>query len=467
MAREIDHPSPHSEPDAWDILADGAVGLGDPARAARLLELGADRARDGGRRDEAGRLRLRAGAIVFQAGDYPEANAICGRVWDDSKSGPSRPKAGMLRVLARGRMIAARSAGTTRAGYLAAMNDLLRDYPNDPSTGEARWLLGANELAAGRPAAAMAHWEAIAPGQPRWISARLAIAEQLQRELDTLRIADNPTVVAESYKSAVSSLRKSLARDAEESESLDLELTLIRLDLTPGVGHPDHARSLCDRVAHRAGSDAQHARARMLRVIALAMIQQFAEAEREARVEGVRASSDDLLLAARLLDHSADATESDVNRSRIGRILRLLLVAGARHLDKLPPAGQAEARLRAIRAEIAVGDTESARRAFTEPNGPNAADLDPDSLRDLADAYFRVEAYGMAIDVERLRIRGLKPGSPEWIESRYGLALALYRDKKPREAQRIIDATAILHPELGGGSLKARFERLRQRIEPE
>ena len=62
---------------------------------------------------------------------------------------------------------------------------------------------------------------------------------------------------------------------------------------------------------------------------------------------------------------------------------------------------------------------------------------------------------------------GPRPGSLAWLDARYGLALALYRSGKADEARLIIDATAILHPELGGGDLSEKFERLRQRLQVE
>ena len=89
---------------------------------------------------------------------------------------------------------------------------------------------------------------------------------------------------------------------------------------------------------------------------------------------------------------------------------------------------------------------------------------DADGLRDLADTLVRLEAYGLAVDIERLRIKSLKPGSPGWFESRYGLALAFYRSQKRDDARKVIDSTAILHPDLGGSRLRDKFERLRRKI---
>ena len=104
-----------------------------------------------------------------------------------------------------------------------------------------------------------------------------------------------------------------------------------------------------------------------------------------------------------------------------------------------------------------------ARRSATD-RSPQSTANDP-LLRDLADIYTRLDAYELAVDVHRLRTRRTAPGSLAWLDARYGLALALYRSGKADEARRIIDATAILHPELGGGDLSEKFKRLRQRLQ--
>ena len=75
-------------------------------------------------------------------------------------------------------------------------------------------------------------------------------------------------------------------------------------------------------------------------------------------------------------------------------------------------------------------------------------------LKDLADTYFRLEAYTLAIEVERLRQKHLGNGSLPWFESRYRLALAQYRSGKTKDSLHLIDATAILHPDLGGSVLR-------------
>ena len=51
-----------------------------------------------------------------------------------------------------------------------------------------------------------------------------------------------------------------------------------------------------------------------------------------------------------------------------------------------------------------------------------------------------------------------------WFDARYALALAYFHTGQYKEAAQLIDATAILHPELGGGELHEKFIRLRQRL---
>jgi len=465
LAREVDRPTARSAPEAWDLLAEGAIGLGDPPRASTLLGLGADRAAGLGRREDAGRYRFKAGAILFRAGDYPGADALLGRVWDDPDSGPSRPRAGMLRALARGRALAEKAPGASRRAYDDALRDQVRAYPDDPSTSEARWLLGRIEQEEGRPEEAIRQWRAIPPGHPRWLASRAAIADQHRRDLDELRIADDAQAVRAQYREASAFLRESLSAATGDLDAVDLELASAWLDLTPGIGRIELARSLCERLMRRPGTEAVHARARALRVVALAMLDRFAEAEPEARAVGLGSTAEDALLAARLIDREAGESESDVHRARSGRLIRALLDVPLRDIDALTPPQRAEVRLRSIRATAFVAELDAARRALRATHNWDPADLDLDGLRDLADTFVRVEAYGLAVDVERLRARRLRPGSLAWLQSRYVLGLALDRDRKRDDARQVLDATAILHPDLGGGALRDRFERLRRRIE--
>ena len=336
FARALDEPPPHAEPDDWDLLADAALGLGDAPRASKLVVAAAERARTLGRPEEAARLLLRAGAILFQGGDYAGADALLGRSWDAPKPNPTRPKAGLLRALARGRALADPS-GASRSGYVAALRDLIREYPDDPNTPEARWLLAEAERDEGRTAEAVALWKAIPAGHPRWLASRLAIAAENQREVDDLRIGDDATTLRDRFREAVAFLRESAQRATVAADVTALDLAAARLDLTPTVGRPELARSLCDRIARQAGSAEDHARARVLRLVALGdERQRINEAEAEIRTAVAGAPAADLLAAARLIDHAAESVESEATRLRLGRLARAITDAASTARGRFP-----------------------------------------------------------------------------------------------------------------------------------
>ena len=468
LARSLDEPPPHAEPDDWDLLGDAALGLGDAPRASTLVVRGAERARTLGRPEESARLLLRAGAILFQTGDYAGADALLGRAWDVPRPNPVRPKAGLLRALARGRAQADRQPGATRAGYLASLRDLIREYPDDPATPEARWLLGEAEREDGRLAEAIALWKAIPVAHPRWLASRLAIAAENQRELDELRIGDDATAIRSRFREAGAFLRDSTRQATAAPDVAELDLAAARLDLTPNVGRPELARSLCDRIVHQAGSAEDHCAGR-----GSCGSSRLGDDAADRRGRGGDPRRDGRGIGRR----PAARGPADRPRGRRRRIRgqpppprpsRPRDHRGPRPRGERPRGARlAKWKLRAVRALVFAGDLEAARRLLRADPALDPAAFDLDDLRDLADAFLRMDAPAMAVEVERLRGRRLKPGSPAWLESRYLLALALYRDRKPGDARSIIDAAAILHPDLGGAHLKPRFERLRQRIDQE
>src|SRR5206468_2008666 len=146
--------------------------------------------------------------------------------------------------------------------------------------------------------------------------------------------------------------------------------------------------------------------------------------------------------------------------------LRVLLDPILKAQDRLSPAELAESRLRQVRAFLLSGDEPRARAALTDGLSMSP-ELGDRLLKDLADAYVRLGAFNIAADVHRLRSQRATTGSLPWFEARYGLALAYYRSQRAREAAKLIDATAILHPDLGGGELRDKFIQLRQRVNPD
>jgi hypothetical protein len=465
LARRVVEPDADQGPEAWEAVAEGALAMGDLPRASKLEAKAAARAEAMGHPAEAANLRLRAGAYLYQAECYDEADALLTQVADDPKAGAAHGGAGMLRAMARGRSLAQGRPGASRKAYNDALEAQIRDFPSDPSTQEARWLLGRLRLAAADREAAQALWSSIPPGSPRWVDARLAIARLDLDDLDILRIGNDRKRVEKRYEEARAFLTASREQAKGAVERAELDLALARLELTPIVGHPDQARLRCDQIQHSASQTDQHDRARRLQIVALAELNRFVEAEQAARDESNRSRPADLLEISRLLDHIASDSESDLRIRRFGLILRVLLTHALDRPDELPEDQAAEIRLRLSRSLLFRGDDAGARRTLTAWNG-RPPENDDRFLKDLADTYLRLEAYAMVIDVERLRLKHLTTGSPLWFEARYQLALAEYRAGNTKDALHLIDATAILHPDLGGEQLRDKFLRLRQRIGP-
>jgi hypothetical protein len=466
LARAGVEPAAGEPPDAWDALADAYQAAGELAKAADADARAADGAAAAGQAAEAAGYRLRAGAFFFQASRFAEADAALSRVADDPKAGAIRPRAGMLRALARGRALALNQPGASTAAYIDALERQIRDFPADPVTQEARWLLGELLRGSSERARARSLWTAIPPGSPRWLASRLAIAEMDRDELDRELINPDQRRLAQSFATADKYLAECLRQSRSEEDTAQVLLARARLNLVPNAGSPEAARDLCDRVARLPLTPAVQYRARLLRMIAMVELGRYLEAEREAQSHpdwDLPAERTALFDAIQLLDQGASIAATDLRQRRLGLVLKLLLESVLTLDQKFSTNELAELKMRMTRALLFVGQDREARRSMLDWKGAPAATTDR-LLRDLGDTYSRLEAYSLDVDVQRLRLKNNAVGSMPWFDARYALALSYYHTGQYKESAQLIDATAILHPELGGGELHEKFIRLRQRL---
>jgi thioredoxin-like negative regulator of GroEL len=457
------------DPAAWDLLAEARQIRGDTAGAGALEERAAERAEATHQPEAAAGYRLRGGGFLYQAGKYAEADSLLSQVAQNPNAGANRAKAGLLRALARGRALAAGSPGVTAGSYADALQWQIGEFPADPVTDEARWLLGTLENNAGEVGRAEALWKQIAAASPRWLDSRLALAGLQRAAVDAQLLIGDRTRMREEYVRANTFLEDCIKQAHGESAVAELLIAQIRLNLVPIAGRPALARELSSRLGRMELNANQRYRGRLLRLIALVQVgPPYLEAEREAQSHANwsdPAARTAFLDAVRLLDACASYSEDDLRQRRVGLVMRLLIQPATVDLeeDKWSAEERAEFKLRLARAFLFLGDERNAQAALrTWPGPPRRAS---DSLlRDLADSYERLEAYELAIDVQRLRVKNLASGSPGWFEARYGLALAYFHAGRLKEAAHLIDATGILHPDLGGGAIEKKFIRLRQRI---
>ena len=465
LAAAIEEPGPGLGPESWDALAEGQAILGHPDRAGALAAAAAEKAQALGHRERAVALRRRAAAFLFQAGSFARADALLTRIVDDPKAGEARPKAGLMRILARAKLLeqGGGDAKAAASAYLAALEGQIRDFPREDGADEARWRLGKARIAAGDREKAVGLWSDIAHSSPRWLAARLVVLDLLEGDLDAPLLNDDLAEARHVMDEAQRLLDRASAEAGDGPERAEVELRRALLDLIPEVGHPETALAACDRLARSAGRDPLRDRARRLRIVALAQLGRAVDAEREARVESTAAPFDELLDLCARLDRSARASESELARRRMGGIVRTLLAPILAKRPEITPARRAEAALRLARARFFGGDPDGARKTLTDAAiDPEA--LDDRLLSDLADQYAELDAHAPAADAYRLLARRREPGSIPWLAARFGQALAYSRSNRPREARQLIDGTAILHPDLGGGGLRNKFEHLRGRL---
>ena len=466
LARGQIEPTAQQPPEAWDAMAEAYQAAGKPAKAGQAALHAADRATALAQANAAAGARLRAGAFFFQGNQFPEADAALSKVVDDPAAGPLRARAGMLRALARGRALALRLPGSSTAAYAEALERQIREFPGDPATDEARWLLGDLAFGATNRDRALALWSAISPGSGRWLNARLAIAAVHRDDLDRLLINPDRHVLAERFARADSFLSESLRQTRSEDATAALLLARARLNLTPTTSRPEVARDICDRVMRLPVAPGIQYRARLLRMIAMIELGRYVEAERESQTHldwNIPAERAALFDVIRLLDHCAATATTDLRQRRFGLVLKLLIEPLLVVDREYTPQQVSELKMRLTRSLLFIGDDGDARRSLSSWRiAPNSGD--DRILRDLGDTYSRLEVYTLDIDVQRLRLQNNPSGSLTWFDARYALALAYYHSGQHKEAAQLIDATSILHPDLGGGELQEKFIRLSQRL---
>ncbi len=464
LARAIDEPNPKAKPESFETLADGRFLLGDSDKAIRLMLEGATQAEKANRLKLAGRLRYRAAAFLFQKEDFAQCDQVLTKLVADPIYGDVRPRASLLRILARERS-ALPGQDEARRAYIDSLTTHLRDFPADPTSGEARWRLGKASMLSGRRKEAFSLWNAVSRDSSRWLESRLAILETLREEIAADWKRGDQAEAERLKREAQTKSEETRTHCRDAAERFALELAKARLNLIPGIGNPRLALDDCERLRGAPGRLSQRVQAEHLRIVALALNRRFRDADFAASPVKGKLSPADALDMARLLDRAAEGIESDADRRRCGQLMTDLLAP----LDSLPtdPAAanlRDEFFLRRTRGLAFAGATESAWKILMSWN-PDQEKLDDPRLEVLADLEIRLGAFDRAVSTYRLLIQRRRTGSSAWLDARYGLALAYDRSGRGIEAMKLIRATELLHPDFGGGAIKTRFERLKREIE--
>lgn len=465
LARVITEPGVNRSPEQAALLAEGALAQGELERASRLYQDAADRAEARDRPKQAASLRLNAASVLFRDDQLEPAARLFAELARNPDAGPIRPRAALLHALTIGRDRERRQPGFDLGRYIKALAIVVRDFPESSEASEARWFLGQARLESSDRAGATQAWEAIPRDHPRWLAARLALAALKRDAAESAIGSADPEAVRRAVREAreaLEAINSQLPAD-DTSGRADVALARAELESLPDAGEPSRALAILDRLLSRPLDDSRRARARRLRVVALSELGRYLDAEGAARSLLESQSAADMLVLAQRLDRAAASASSDLARRRFGELLRLIAGSLRERPEGLSSPERAEARLRLARAELFRGDPPAARHALRD--WPEALDeLSPKLWPELAELAIEASDFDRAIDTYRRIARGQPPGTAAWFRARYGHALALEGAGHPDLARQLIDATAALHPDLGGPPIQARFEALRKRL---
>jgi tetratricopeptide (TPR) repeat protein len=449
LARTVRDPAPSLAPSGLAALAEGLLALGRPDDAAGRLTEGAERAGQLGDRRLAAELRYQAAGTLIEAGEPDRAVPLLTALRDDPNAGDLRPRAGMLLALSVPRGDAAAATDALRA--------VIRDFPDDPLANEARLRLGSLHAARGERDAAEDAWRPIPPDHPAWLASRRAWFESRMGALEAM---SHPTE-AEIQRHVGEITRFLDAFQAEAPDTagrVEAGLARVRFNLSDPVDRPAAAAETLDRLDSLPLRADQRTRLRGWRTALDLRQGRYPEAERrvpELLRDGDRAS---LRTVARFLGRMALRGKTDLQQRRTGSILQAIL-------DHLRQQGEtaSEIDLLEARARIARGDAPSAlpglRRLQSElPRLPD------DLLTELSETWREADDPAAARTALAELVRRQPPGSVPWFEAQYRLARMMADTDQVREALRLLEGTALLHPDLGGEGLNARFERLQREL---
>ena len=215
------------------------------------------------------------------------------------------------------------------------------------------------------------------------------------------------------------------------------------------------------------GNDGPSIPGRLLRLAALVEAGRYVEAEGEAQSHSswqAPTETNALFDVVRLLDQCSASSDTDLRQRRFGLVNKLIVEPLVGDEERLTPQQRGELAMRLTRALLSIGADRDARLSLapggTSPSRPRAIGCSETSAtRTIGSKSIRSTSTSSACGSRTTppaRLAGSMCGT--------ALALAYFHSDKLKEAAQLIDSTAILHPELGGGMLHDKFIRLRQRL---
>jgi tetratricopeptide (TPR) repeat protein len=447
-----------ADPRVLSRMADGQYRRGEREGTIATLARAVKLARERGDTDQTVDLAYRAASILYQdkqLDDAAEQFAIIASTF------PTHKKAAQAQFMVAhclGQAYAADRSAKRLAQYAQALEQHIRTFGSDATAAEARWLLGNLRMIERNWPAAIDLFTRIPRESKRQAAARQEIARAYETWLQDswARSESAEKQVAD----AMLFMKQSLPtgrNDAYKPADVPIALRLARTETHVSVGLYLEAEAVLERVLFGSAADeAQRAEARRLYLVSLLGQDKFDAAGRMIASEFVGVPQELFAVVQSLEDAATRSTES--RRRQIGQLQLAATERLAKDAAQLSPQQALQTEIFLAIAYVNAGEAQRAEDIFKklQDRVPN----DPRVLEAQAECFMQLGRHTQARDMWRQLIGLLRENTAPWYRAKYNLALACFHTGDVAQCQKIIQVTAVLHPELGGPELKLKFEAL-------
>jgi tetratricopeptide (TPR) repeat protein len=467
LAGHVTVSAPSTELDVLVRAAEAFYRNGQISDAVAAYDRIAAQADARGNPGQAFQIRYTAASIYHEQKDH---RAAADRFRQLALAAPKHEKAGEAHLLAiyNAAQEARRQEPISLEEYRQLLDEHLQHWPSGPSADQAYRMLARLREHEGDWPAAIGAYGRISPADPQYAAAIEAMAGCYERWFVQLRAAGKPVeepiaAAARQFESIVGASGRLPERWSAVERVAASSAARFYLAGSP----PDYRRAeqvLTPALADPGADAAWSSTAASLLVSALAGQGRFDEARR--KLEGISAGSPTALIA--LLEQLSQLAESA--SAETGRTLAELQLDAIERIGPRRHALDAQARRSLDRihgqALAAAGRREEALGLVERLAGENPRDgqIQEDYARLLSESADRPSLEAALARWRELEQKS-KPATPRWFRAKYHLAWAHERLGNKDHAAKIITLTKVLHPELGGPELKARFEALLARCQ--